>query len=438
MEKTALTIVKMLQDAGYETYFAGGCVRDILLKREPQDYDIVTAAKPDTIEDLLEKTIPIGKQFGVIMAIVDDHKFEIATFREDSTGSDGRRPHEIFFKSAKEDALRRDFTINGMFYDPVTKKTIDYVGGEDDIKEGVIRFIGTPEQRIKEDHLRMLRAIRFKNTFGFQYEPKTFQAIKKHSKLVSKLSSERVRDELNKIIQLKDVIDAFEDMDDLRVLDHILPEISAMKGVAQPKQYHQEGDVWTHSLLALKSLPKTASLNTRWAMLLHDVGKPQTYEMRGDRIHFDEHASVSADMSKKILRRLSFSNADIKEVCWIVSHHMMMGAFDEMTERRKLHWYHSPYFKNLLKVMRGDIMGSKPRNFDLYNSIKDDYRELIKKEQIKPLLTGKDLIKKFKLEPGPHLGELLKEVEKQHLEHKIHTKTEAYKVVEKLLKKKKK
>lgn len=441
MLPTAITIVQKLQKAGYETYFAGGCVRDILLKREPKDYDIVTAAKPDTVEDLLEKTIPVGKQFGVIQAIENGHHFEIATFREDSKRSDGRRPHTISFASAKEDAKRRDFTINGMFYNPITEDILDYVGGKNDINEHLIRFIGDPEERIQEDHLRILRAIRFKNTFDFQYHPDTFQALKKHAQLVKNISPERIRDELNKIIALPHSLKVFEDLEDTRVLHEILPEVEKMKGVAQPHKYHQEGDVWTHSLMALESLSPKCPLALRWAVLLHDSGKPDTFEVRDDRIHFDGHAELSSEIAQNILKRLNFSNAEIEEVCWLIDHHMMMTAFEKMTKRRRLQWYQKPHFKKLLRLMQADIMGSKPRNFSLLDSIKDDYKTIIKeahRPKPKPLLTGADLIKKMKLEEGPLVGDILKEVEKLHVEEKIHTKKEAWDIARDMINQKKK
>lgn len=435
MERTALTIVKKLQEAGYETYFAGGCVRDILLKREPQDYDIVTSAKPDKIEELLEHTIPVGKEFGIIMTIVNGHKFEIATFREDSEKSDGRRPHAISFSDAEKDAKRRDFTINGMFYDPVKKEVIDHVGGQNDLNERVIRFIGDAEKRIKEDHLRIIRAVRFKNALEFQYHPKTFQAIKKHSKLIKKVSAERLRDELNKIICIPHALETFEDLDDTRILEQILPEIGRMKGVAQPIKYHQEGDVWTHSLLALESLSPKAPVTLRWAVLLHDVGKPDTFKLKEDRIHFDSHAEVSGDMSKKILKRLAFSRKDIEEVNWLVRHHMMMSTFFDMTKSRKKHWYQNRLFKRLLRLMKADIAGSKPSNYELYDKIVDDYKHVIKEEEVKPLLMGKDLVKRFKLEPSPLIGEILMEIEKQQLAEKIHNKKEAWDIAKKIIEK---
>jgi poly(A) polymerase len=433
MEKTAIAIVKILRQAGHEAYFAGGCVRDILTRHEPQDYDIVTSAKPEEIESLLEHTIPIGKKFGVILAIRNNHHFEIATFRSDSGSSDGRRPDFVTYTSAKEDAWRRDFTINGMFYDPVGREIIDYVGGKNDLHENVIRFIGDPEQRIKEDHLRILRAIRFRNKLGFQYAPNLYQAIKENRRLVLKVSKERIRNELNKIILLKNVSQAFTDMEDLAILKLILPEVLAIKGVAQPLAYHLEGDVWNHTFKALASVSVKAPLVLRWAVLLHDIGKTDTFKVEADRIHFDGHCQLSGQMARKILSRLCFPNKFIQDVVWLVEHHMMMKPLKTMTKRRKIYWYKHFQFNNLLRLCRADIMGSNPRNFKLYREIRAEYLKFKHQKQIKPLIKGKDILHKFKIAPGPQIGKILAEIEHAHLEEKIHTKKEAYILAGKLL-----
>jgi len=435
LEKTALQIVKKLKDAGFETYFAGGCVRDIILKHEPQDYDIVTSAKPDEIEHILEHTIPIGKKFGVILSIKNHHQFEIATFRSDSTTSDGRRPAYITYTTARNDAMRRDFTINGMFYDPLTQNFLDYVGGKNDLHENIIRFIGDPEKRITEDHLRIMRAIRFRNKLQFQYHPKTYQALRKLGHLARKNSSERIRDELNKIIKLKNVNQAFTDLEDLGILHHILPEILNLKGVAQPLRYHQEGDVWDHTFKALHSVSTKAPLEVRWAVLLHDVGKPDTFKLKADRIHFDGHCSKSEEIAIKILKRLNFSRQFITNVAWIIKHHMMMIPLTKMTNRRKLHWYHHPQFNNLLRLCRADIMGTNPHDLRLYQKIRNDYLRMKKLKKNKPLLMGKDILRHFKISSGPMVGEILKHIEHLYLEEKIHNKKEALIIAKKWLKK---
>ena len=251
----------------------------------------------------------------------------------------------------------------------------------------------------------------------------------KHGPLIQDISRERIGNEFNKIIRLKNVTQAFTDLEDVRILKFVLPEVLALKGVAQPLKYHLEGDVWTHTFKALSSVSVKAPLVVRWAVLLHDIGKPETFKVKADRIHFDGHCSVSAEISKKILKRLNFPKKFIDDVAWLVKHHMMMKPLREMTNRRKKHWYHHPQFNNLLRVCRADIMGSKPRDFRLYRKIREDYLIMKHEEHIKPILKGKDLIKKFGLKPGPEIGRILKKVEEAHLEEKIHTKEEAYKFV---------
>jgi poly(A) polymerase len=433
MKPTSIEIIKILKKAGHEAYWAGGCVRDILLGVKPKDFDIVTSAKPDEIEQLLEHTIPIGKQFGVILAVQNGHHFEVATFRSDSGYSDGRRPDAVTFTTAKEDAFRRDFTINGMFYDPLEDKVIDYVGGQQDLEARLIRFIGNPHERIMEDHLRVLRAIRFKNVLDFQYEPETYNALHKHaSLLVDRVANERIRDELNKIIISKHAVNAFQDLEDTGVLKIILPEIQKMKGTPQPYEYHKEGDVWNHAMQSLASLPEDASLSLRWATLLHDVGKPETFTLK-DRIRFDSHDRKSRDIAYQMLTRLRLDKKTIDEVCWLIEHHMMMVAFEKMTPGRRLHWFLHPYFKNLLKLYESDARGTTPQHLDLVEKIQRMYNEGLKKmpKLPKPLLKGEDIMTALKIPPGQKVGEILEAVREKQLEGELKTKKKAMEWVKK-------
>lgn len=438
MLPTSVEIIKQLRKAGHEAYWAGGCVRDMLLGREPKDFDIVTSAKPDQIEDILEHTIPIGKKFGVILAIKNDHKFEIATFRSDSGYSDGRRPDAVSFTTAKEDALRRDFTINGMFYDPIADKVIDYVGGQKDLDAKLIRFIGDPHERILEDHLRILRAIRFKNQFDFQYEPATYRALLKHAALADEVSNERIGDELNKMLFTKPISAPFNDMEDIGVLKEILPELQAMKGIAQPHQYHQEGDVWTHTMMAVDSLEDSASLSVRWAVLLHDSGKPDTFTL-AERIRFDRHVEVSKKIAHDVLTRLHFSRKSVEEVQWLVEHHMMMVPLVEMPEGRKISWFLKPYFLNLLKVFKADAQGTIPTDLNLYEEIYSLYSDTLEKipRPPDPLLTGNDLIREFNLSTGKQIGELIEEIKEKQLDGSLKTKKQAIAWVKKKMKQEK-
>jgi len=430
MQPTSIEIIKKLSNAGHQAYWAGGCVRDMLMGKKPSDYDIVTSAKPEEIEDILEHTIPVGKQFGVILAIVNGHKFEIATFRSDAGYSDGRRPDAVIFTDAKEDALRRDFTINGMFYDPLEDKIIDYVGGQKDLEARLIRFIGDPHKRIREDHLRILRAVRFKNQFDFQYEPKTYAALQKHAKLANKVSAERIADELNKMIVTEPPSAPFCDMEDLGILKIILPEMQALKGVAQPHIYHQEGDVWTHTMMALDSLPETASLPVRWAVLLHDSGKPETFTLK-ERIRFDRHVEASKKIAHKLLGRLHFPRKTIDEVEWLVEHHMMMVPLTEMSLGRRRHWFFHPYFLNLMQVFKADARGTMPSDLKLHDEILALYRKTIEDipEVPKPLLDGDQIMSILKIKPGKEIGIILGELHEKQLDGSIIDKVQAEKFV---------
>lgn len=436
MKQTSIEIVEKLKSHGYETYWAGGTVRDLLLGKDPKDYDIVTSAKPDEIEEALEKTIPIGKKFGVILAVRNGHHFEIATFRSDAAYTDGRRPDAVYFSHPEEDAKRRDFTINGMFYDPTTKKLLDFVGGENDLKDKTLRFIGNPAERIREDNLRLLRAIRFKNTLGLSYSKGTFEAIYGNKELIKNVSAERIQEELNKILVLKGRSEAFQDLDRAGLLMEVLPELVVLKDVKQPEKYHKEGDVFTHTLLALDSLPEKSSLKLAWAVLLHDIGKPKTYSV-SDRIHFNQHAEVGAEMVGQIGKRMKFSNELTANIKWLVAHHMMVGDVLNMKKSRQAHWVHQPLFPELLELLKADALGTKPKDLSMYDELKKLSEE---KELLLPkperLLTGIDLIKKFGIKSGPEIGRVLDMLWHAQLEDEVKTKEEAVEFVEKIIRKK--
>lgn len=426
MHKTAVQIVKTLQKAGHKAYFAGGCVRDMLLKKEPKDYDIATSALPDQIEKLFADTYPVGKSFGVLHVLEKGYTFEIATFRSDSGYTDGRRPDAVIFTHPEDDAKRRDFTINGLFYDPLEKEVHDFVGGQDDLTNKLIRFIGEAHQRILEDHLRIIRAVRFRNTLDFGYHPDTYTALRRHAQLANKVSYERLRDELNKIIMAKKAPVAFEDMQDTEILPYVLPELEACKGVAQPMQYHQEGDVWTHLMNALKALPENAGLLVHWAVIFHDIGKPETFKL-SDRIRFDRHSEVSAEIAERILRRLRFPRQSIEHITWLVRHHFMMKQLLEMPLGRQRHWFLDPRFGDLLLLFYADAAGATPTDFGLYNAIKEAYEATLKAfpKRPKPLLTGEDVMQSLKLGAGPRVGEILKEAREKQLGHEFSTRKEA-------------
>jgi putative nucleotidyltransferase with HDIG domain len=426
MKNTSISIVRTLQEAGHTAYWAGGCVRDMLMGRHPVDYDIATSALPDEIEDLFEDTYAIGKSFGVIMVRENDHNFEIASFRSDSGYSDGRRPDAVIFSHPAEDAMRRDFTVNGLFFDPINEEIHDFVGGQDDIKNKLIRFIGDPHERILEDHLRIIRAIRFKNTLDFGYHPDTYHALKKHAQLADKVSWERVGDEMNKIIAHENAGIAFEDMQDTGVLPYVLPELEDCKGIAQPAMFHHEGDVWTHSMKALSSLGPDVPLVARWAALLHDIGKPQTFEIK-ERIRFDEHPQVSAEIAGRIMRRLRFPRKIIDEACWAIEHHFMMQQLLDMPLGRKRHWFLDSRFPTLLNVFYADAAGIDPIDLTLYNKVKAAYEECLENFEAKPepFITGEDVMKITGLKPGPEVGKIMEEAMEMQLGHEIKDRKEA-------------
>ena len=449
MLNTAVQIVKKFQEAGYEAYFAGGSVRDMLMEREPVDYDIATSATPDEIESLLGNgklritdeehhsvsIIPIGKQFGVMMAVINGHNFEIATFRSDSSSSDGRRPDAVIFTSAKEDAVRRDFTINGLFYDPITKKVLDFVDGQKDIKDKIIRFIGEPHERIKEDHLRLLRGVRFKNNLGFTYDSLTKKALEELSHLVKDISQERISDELTKMLLNPRRAHNMRELDDFGILEKILPEITAGKGVKQPTQYHQEGDVFTHILKSLHDMPEEfVSKEMVWSVFLHDLAKPQTFEKKPDRIHFNSHAELSAEIAGRVLRRLKFSKAEINKITWLIEHHMTIGFIPEMRRAHQVALFWHPWFLDLMHLHYCDEHGSMPIDLSLYNRVMKIYdefkKEPILEDHFKPILSGDDLQKKFKLKPGPKIKEILQSLREAQIEGVVKNEGEAVKFVE--------
>jgi poly(A) polymerase len=465
MKDISLSIINKLQSNGFQAYWVGGCVRDILMGKTPKDYDIVTSAKPDEIEKLLSEynILSVGKQFGIIIVVIDGHQFEIATFRSESSYSDSRHPDKVFWTSASKDAERRDFTINGLFLDPLTsvkiddwklegirqmKSTeyglvIDYVGGIKDLEEKIIRFIGNAEDRINEDNLRMLRAIRFKNILGFGYTEETIKAIKNNSKKINSVSSERIRDELDKMMSHKSRYDALMDLDKFGLLKVILPELEKLKGVPQPNIFHQEGDVFTHSVLSVKSLPADAPLTLVWAVLLHDSGKPDTIMMpktKNDRIRFNKHVKYSAGIASKIARRLKFANFERELIVWLVKNHMIIGDIPRMAIAKQRKWLMDRRFPWLLELTKADSLGTEPVRLDLYekdlklyNEAKKLHDEEMKKPKFKPFITGSDLILKLGLDESPVIGKLLEQIEDAQLEGKIRNKKEALEYARKLI-----
>jgi len=430
MKNQALKIVRKLQKHGHEAVLAGGCVRDMILKIDPQDYDVATSATPDQVEALFEHTVAVGKAFGVIVVVMDGFEIEVATFRADSPTSDGRRPDSVTFTSMEEDAKRRDLTINGMFWDPVQDRIIDFVHGKEDIIKEYVRLIGDPGARIAEDKLRMMRVVRFAARFKFKVIPNTLAAVKDHASEILQISAERIGDELLKILRTGNYRIAFDLLFETNLIDYILPEIKAMKGVEQPVDYHPEGDVLQHTLLALESLPADASDELRMGVLMHDVGKPpmQTFE---DRIRFSQHELKGKDMCREILKRLKYSNEFVEHVTELVGNHMKFMHVKDMRISKLKRFMAIPKFEEHLALHRADCMSSH-KHLTNYEFVKEKFENYEPEEiRITPdtrILTGNDLLARG-YKAGPLFREILVDVEDQQLEGAISDRDQALKYV---------
>jgi poly(A) polymerase len=434
----ALRIAHTLREHGHSAYLVGGCVRDLLLNREPADYDVTTSAIPEVVMKIFPQTYAVGAQFGVVLVPIrkddDNYAIEVATFRSDGAYSDGRHPDEVnFSKDARLDVQRRDFTINGMLLDPDTKEILDYVGGRDDLQRGVIRTIGEPHQRFTEDKLRMLRAVRFAARFGYSIDAATLSAIRELAPQIHQVSRERVRDEILKMLTEGHARRAFELLDETSLLEQVLPEIKKMQGVQQPPQYHPEGDVWIHTLMLLEGLSAGASKTLALGALLHDVGKPPTFRQAPDRIRFDGHAEIGTKMAEEICHRFRLSNEETEQVLSLVANHMRFGDIMKMKESTLKRFFRLPQFDQHLELHRLDCSSSH-RDLSLYDFAKEKFQTL-PAEQIRPtpLITGADLIAAG-YHPGPQFKELLTMVEDAQLDGSISTKEEALELVRQVYK----
>jgi poly(A) polymerase len=417
-----------LREAGHQAYLVGGCVRDLVLEREPVDFDVATDARPERVQELFPDNLAVGAQFGVIIVLDEGAQVEVATFRSDVGYSDGRHPDRVeFTQSAEEDARRRDFTINALLLDPATGQVRDYVGGRTDLRAAVIRAIGNPESRFHEDKLRMIRAVRFAARFGYTIEPATFAAIKKLAAEISIVSAERIRDELTKLLTEGAARRGFELLDETGLLPVILPEISRMKGVQQPPQFHPEGDVWIHTLLLLEKLPTAVSPTLAWGALLHDVGKPPTFTPPNDdsdRIRFDRHVEVGIKMAEAICRRLRFSNEETEQVVALIANHMRFKDVLQMRASTLKRFVRLNQFGEHLELHRLDCLSCHGM-LDNYEFVRR-FVEQTPPEEVTPpkLLTGDDLIQ-LGFSPGPKFKEILQTVEDAQLEGRIRNHDEA-------------
>jgi len=424
-EELARDIVRTLRDAGREAYFVGGCVRDRLLGREPKDYDVATAAPSDEVRALFPDGHAVGASFGVILVRRDEAEVEVATFRQDLGYHDGRRPDRVVFTpSAEEDAQRRDFTVNGLFYDPVEDRVVDYVSGRADLEARLLRAVGDPEVRFAEDKLRMLRAVRFAAHLSFEIEPDTKSAIRRNAPKIHEISTERVRDEINCILTEGGARRGFELLEETGLLQAILPEVAALRGVEQSPEHHPEGDVWTHTLLMLEGLEAGCSKTLAMGVLLHDIGKPGTFQRAADRIRFHGHVELGIEIAGRICRRLRYSNAESEQIQALVANHMKFMHLTQMRPGKLKRFLRAERFEEHLELHRLDCASSHGK-LDNWRFARDRIAELGSEElRPPPLLTGDDLIKEG-LKPSPLFSELLEEIEEAQLDGKITSREEA-------------
>jgi len=421
-ERDAREHCARLRAAGYEAYLAGGCVRDRLLGTLPKDYDIATSATPDQITALFRRTVPVGAAFGVIMVLAPSGPIEVATFRTDGPYRDGRRPESVTFTDARADARRRDFTINAMFLDPDTNEVIDYEGGREDLARGIIRTVGDPAQRFAEDRLRMLRAIRFAARLGYAVEPETGACIRALAPTVLSTSAERIRDELAAMFTGPAPGRALRLLDEYGLLEHVLPEVAAMKGVEQPPEFHPEGDVFIHTGLVLDAL-YAPTVSLALGALLHDVGKPRTITYE-DRIRFNGHDEVGAKMADEICARLKFSNAERERIVWLVAMHMRVAVIPDMREAKRKRLVRQDGFDELLALALADCRGSHGDAEHVAWIL--GYLEALPPERARPprLIDGQRLIE-LGYTPGPRFKAMLETIEDAQLEGDITTREAA-------------
>jgi tRNA nucleotidyltransferase/poly(A) polymerase len=425
MEATARSLTDRLRAAGHIAYFAGGCVRDLVRGQTPKDVDIATDARPEEVQKIFRRTYTVGAHFGVVVVLENDWQFEVATFRSDGAYLDGRHPVAVNFSSPEEDARRRDFTINGMFYDPPNDVVIDFVGGRQDLKARLVRAIGDPAQRFTEDRLRLLRAVRFAAVLDFEIEAATWEAIVRAAGTIGEISAERIRDELVRIFLSAHRTRGWDLLDASGLMKQILPELEALKGCKQPPQFHPEGDVFQHTRLMLQLLPNDVSLPLILSVLFHDIGKPLTSSVdEKGRIRFNGHDRIGAEMTEGLMHRLRFSRAEIDATVEAVRQHMVFKDVPNMRIARLKRFMARPTFADELELHRVDCASSHGM-LDNYEFLKRKQGEFSNEPIIPPpLVRGDDLIA-LGLKPGPNFGEILEAVETRQLEGALRNREEA-------------
>lgn len=426
MEAQARAVVRRLRDAGFLAFYAGGCVRDTLLGLAPKDFDIATSAPPHEVQRLFPRTIAVGAHFGVICVLQEGIPFEVATFRSDDAYIDGRRPTGVTYSTPQLDAARRDFTINGLFFDPLGGEVIDYVHGREDLKAGILRAIGDPAQRFREDRLRLLRAVRFAAAFGFTIEPATWDALRANAAEIHVVSAERIREELVRIFTAPGRVRGFDLLDSSGLLAQVLPEITTLKGCEQPPQFHPEGDVYVHTRRMLELLPLETSVPLAFSVLFHDIGKPATFsrDPADGRIRFSGHDKVSAEMTFRVMERLRFSRDEIDATVEAVANHMAFKDVQSMRVARLKRFMARPHFADELELHRVDCASSHGM-LDNYTFLLQKRDEFASEPLIPPpLVNGRDLLA-LGWKPGPKIGEVLEAVQTRQLEGALHTREEA-------------
>jgi len=426
MELIARSLVQRLQDAGYVAYYAGGCVRDALLGLTPKDYDIATSARPGEVQRLFPRTVTVGAHFGVVVVLEHGYEFQVATFRSDDVYVDGRHPVGVVYSTPEQDAERRDFTINGMFFDPLRGEVIDYVHGREDLHARIVRAIGTPEARIREDRLRLLRATRFSAKFGFEIEPATWEAIRANAAGIHAVSAERIREELVRIFTSPSRVRGFDLLDASGLMAQILPEIEELKGCEQPPKFHPEGDVFVHTRRMLELLPPETSVPLVFSVLFHDIGKPATmaFDPVENRIRFSGHDKVGAEMTGRIMERLRFSREEIDATVEGVANHMIFKDVQSMRVSRLKRFMARPHFHDEMELHRVDCASSHGM-LDNYEFLQVKLDEFANEPLIPaPLVTGRDVLD-LGWRPGPKIGEILDAVQTRQLEGSLTTREEA-------------
>ena len=425
MENAARSIIRKLREAGHVAYYAGGSVRDLLRGQVPKDIDVATDARPEAVQKMFSRTYAVGAHFGVIVVLEEGFQFEVATFRSDGAYLDGRRPSEVHFSTAEEDAARRDFTINGMFFDPEANEVIDFVGGRADLEARLVRAIGDPAQRFAEDRLRILRAVRFATVLGFEIEPSTWDAVVAHTPSISEISAERIREELVRIFMSPQRVRGWDLLDTSGLMCTILPEVEAMKGCEQPPQFHPEGDVFKHTRIMLDLLPEEASLPLVFSVLFHDIGKPPTSSVdESGRIRFNGHDRIGAEMTEAVMQRLRFSRAEIDATVEAVRQHMVFKDVPNMRVAKLKRFMARPTFEDELELHRVDCVSSHGM-MDNYEFLRQKREEFANEPIIPPPLVRGDDLLALGLKPGPKIGEILEAVETRQLEGALRDREEA-------------